>query len=260
MTLVEYKGYMKDFFEKYYEKLSEDDIDIKRPLEENNREMWAEDAEPNEEWKKWRLVPADIEESEFAEFEQEIGVEFPLSMKAYLTTYYHFFEERIGTNPYSAHFEGMRNAWNPILIKCGYLPFAWDEEHYCIRCMQLANMPMEETCGIYQIDHEALFDFDEETVTQEEIEEKMEFISDNLLTYLDDILNDKDKASLHRALMNEVLAVLYDDFDIKDFDMLETKIEEDCDSIFNALVPVMEKYDLSEDDIEDVLEEVEYWF
>lgn len=256
MALVEY---MKDFFEKYYEKLSRDEINIKRPLNENNSEMWAEDADPNEEWKKWKLVPADIDESEIAEFEQEIGVKLPLSMKAFLTTYHHFFEDPIGVNPFSEHFKGMRNAWNPILIKCGYLPFAWNEEHYSIRCMQLANMPTEEACGIYQIDHEVLFDFDEETVKQEEIEENMEFLSDNLLTYLDEILHDKDRDSLHRALMNAVLTVLNDNFGIEDSDMLEMKIEEDYDSIFDALLPVMEKYDLSEDDVEDILEEVEYW-
>lgn len=125
--------------------------------------------------------------------------------------------------------------------------------------MQLANMPTEEACGIYQIDHEVLFDFDEETVTQEEIEENMEFLSDNLLTYLDEILHDKDRDSLHRALMNAVLTVLNDNFGIEDSDMLEMKIEEDYDSIFDALLPVMEKYDLSEDDVEDILEEVEYW-
>ena len=101
MTLAEYKEYMKDFFEKYYEKLSRDDINIERPLNEKNREMWADDADPNEEWKKWKLVPADIDESEIAEFEQEIGIELPLSVKAFLTTYFHFFEEPIGVNPFS---------------------------------------------------------------------------------------------------------------------------------------------------------------
>ena len=259
MTLSEYKVYMREFFEKYYEKLSQDDINIKRPLGENNREMWAEDAEPNEEWKKWKLVPADIDEKEIADFEEEIGVKLPLSMKAFLTTYHHFFEDPRGVNSISQHFKGMRNAWNPILVKSGYLPFAWNDEHYCIRCVQLTNMPKEEACGIYQIDHEVLFDFDEETVTQEEIEENMEFLSDNLLTYLDEILYDRDKDSLHRALMNDVITVLSEHFDIEDSDMLEMKIEEDYDSISEALMPVLEKYDLPEEDLEDILDEVEYW-
>ncbi|MBR4085699.1 MAG: SMI1/KNR4 family protein [Lachnospiraceae bacterium] len=259
MILTEYKEYMRTFFEQYYEKLSRDGIEIKRPLSEKEREMWADDADPDVEWKKWKLVPANIEEGEIAEFEQEIGVKLPLSMKAFLTTYHHFFDDPIGVNPFSKHFKGMKNAWNPVLIKCGYLPFAWNEEHYNIRCMKLANMPAEEECGIYQIDHEVLFDFDEETVTPEEMDENMEFLSENLLTYLDEILNDKDKDSMHRALMNAVVAVLNDDFDIEDYDMLEMKLEEDYDSILEALMPVVEEYDLSEEDLEDILEEVEDW-
>ena len=53
-------------------------------------------------------------------------------------------------------------------------------------------MPEEEKCGIYQIDHEVLFDFDEDAVTPEELDPCMELISENLLTYLDEILHDKD--------------------------------------------------------------------
>ena len=256
MTLTEYKVYIKDFFEKYYEKLSQDDINIKRPLNEKDCAMWAEDADCDKEWKRWKLVPANIDESEVAELEQEIGIKLPLSMKAFLTTYHHLFGNPIGVNPVSQHFKGMRNAWNPILVKCGYLPFAWNEEQYCIRCVQLANMPAEEECGIYQINHEVLFDFDEETVMREEIEENMEFLSENLLTYLDEILHDKDKDSVHKALMKDVLTVLNDNFGIEDFDMLEMRIDEDYDDIFNALMPVIEKYDLSEDDVEDILEEL----
>ena len=60
-------------------------------------------------------------------------------------------------------------------------------------------MPEEEKCGIYQIDHEVLFDFDENTVMPEEIDQCMELISENLLTYLDEILHDRDRDSLHAA-------------------------------------------------------------
>lgn len=54
-------------------------------------------------------------------------------------------------------------------------------------------MPEEEKCSIYQIDHEILFDFDEKTVEKYQIDENMTFISQNLLTYLDEILNDKEQ-------------------------------------------------------------------
>ena len=167
MTLAEYKEHIKKFFEQYYEKLSQDDDNIKRPLGEKNRIMWTDDADADKEWKKWKLVPAKIDENEIEDLEQEIGVKLPSCINAFLTVYHHFFENPICVNPVSEHFKGMKNAWNPILVKHGYLPFSWDRELYYIRCMQLANMPTEEKCGIYQISHEKLFDVDEETVTQD---------------------------------------------------------------------------------------------
>ena len=95
------------------------------------------------------------------------------------------------SNPFSNHFEAINNAWNPILVRYGYLPFTWDKDGYYIRCIKLEQMPDEEKCGIYQIDHEILFDFDEETVEKQQIDKNMQFISENLITYLDEILNDK---------------------------------------------------------------------
>jgi hypothetical protein len=59
-------------------------------------------------------------------------------------------------------------------------------------------MPEEEKCGIYQIDHEVLIDFDENAVTSREIDQCMKLISENLLTYLDEILHDRDYDSLQR--------------------------------------------------------------
>lgn len=258
MKLEEYRTCIRNFFEQYYEKLSQDDCNIELPLDENNRMMWAEDADPDKEWKRWKLVPANIDENEIADFEQQIGVELPLIMKVFLTTYHHFFENPIGRNPVSQHFEGMKNAWNPLLVKYGYLPFAWDKEHYFIRCMQLANMPTEEKCGIYQIDHEVLFRFDEESVTQEEIDENMKFISENLLTYLDEILYADDEDSEYRALMKDVLTILRDDFGVEDLETLEMKMAEDSNSIYNALQALVEEYDLSEEDVEEILKDAQY--
>ena len=196
MTYVEYQEYMRKFFEQYYQKLSQEEICVTLPFGETEKEMWSDDANPDEEWKKWKLGPAMISDKEIRELEKEIGVELPLSLKAFLTVTHHCFDYPIGRNSVERHFEGMRDSWNPVLVRCGYLPFAWDEEGYFIRCIRLEKMPEEEKCGIYQIDHEVLFDFDEDTVTPEEIDQCMELISENLLTYLDEILHDRDYDSL----------------------------------------------------------------
>ena len=196
MTYGEYQEYMRNFFEQYYQKLSQDEICVTLPFGEMEKEMWSDDANPDEEWKKWKLVLAQISDEEIRELEKEIGVELPLSLKAFLTVTHHCFDYPIGRNSAARHFEGVRDSWNPALVRCGYLPFAWDEEGYFIRCIRLEKMPEEEKCGIYQIDHEVLFDFDEDAVTPEEIDPCMELISENLLTYLYEILHDRDYDSL----------------------------------------------------------------
>ena len=199
MTYAEYQEYMRNFFEQYYQKLSQEEIRVTLPLGEEEKEMWSDDVNPNDEWKKWKLVPAMISDGEIKALEKEIGVELPLSLKAFLTVTHHCFDDPIGRNSVAEHFQGVRNAWNPVLVRCGYLPFTWDEECYFIRCIRLNKMPEEEKCGIYQIDHEVLFDFDEDMVTPEEIDQRMVFISENLLTYLDEILHDRDCDSLREA-------------------------------------------------------------
>jgi len=121
-------------------------------------------------------------------------------------------------------------------------------------------MPNEERCGIYQIDHELLFDFDEQTVNKQEIDQKMEFISQNLLTYLDEILNDKDRDSIMEAAKKAILKTLKDECGIVDFDDLVKKSDNDFDSIYEVLKPIQDYYWLSDDDMESFLEMLEYEF
>ena len=53
-------------------------------------------------------------------------------------------------------------------------------------------MPDEEQCGIYQIDHEILFSLDEDTAVRADIAQNMEYLSQNLFTYLESILNGEE--------------------------------------------------------------------
>ena len=191
MTNIQARQFMKDFFERYYKKLAqeEDGIAIIRPLDVADRAMWREDADPKEEWKAWKLIPSVVTEQDIKRLEQSIGVKLPECIHAFLTFYHHYFEYPIGKNPISAPFKGFLNAWNPLLVKFGYLPFTWDDGGFYIRCIDLTNMPNEEQCGVYQIDHEILFSMDEDAVQKEEIVQNMEYLSQNLFTYLESILN-----------------------------------------------------------------------
>lgn len=189
MNKTECTEFMKNFFEKYYEKLLADDpILVQRPGVP--KEMWADGVNPKEEWKQWKLIPSTIADEDIQQLEENWGIPFPDIMKAFLTTYFHSFEAPIGRHTSNRPFYALHNAWNPILVKVGYLPFTWDEEHYLIRCIDLANMPNEDNCPVCQIDHEILFDFDENSeVNREEIESNMEIIADNFTAYLNGLLD-----------------------------------------------------------------------
>ncbi len=89
MTYDEYQVYMRNFFEQYYQKLSQEEILVTLPFGESEKEMWSDDANSEDEWKKWKLVPAMIQDEEIRELEEEIGVELPLSLKAFLTVTHH---------------------------------------------------------------------------------------------------------------------------------------------------------------------------
>lgn len=185
MTVEEQKLKIKDFFEKYYEK-----NEILTILPDVPKEMLASEDDKDEEWRKWKLVPSTINDEDIEKLEKNIGVSFPNILKIFITTYFHLFDEGIGRNPIDEPFWAIENAWNPILVKAGYLPFTWDREGYFIRCIDLANMPDEDKCKICQIDHEILFDLEDvEGISRKEIEAEMVFVAENLIEYLEGILH-----------------------------------------------------------------------
>lgn len=188
MTIEQQKQFIQDFFEKYYAKQVAI-CETALMLPDVPQLMLAEGADSNEEWNKWKLIPSTITEKDIAALENQLGVSLPNILKIFFTTYFHFFDYPVGQHSIDEPFEAIQNAWNPLLIKAGYLPFTWDKDGYFIRCIDLVNMPDENACKICQIDHEILFDFDEESeISREEIADKMEVIADNFLQYLNHII------------------------------------------------------------------------
>lgn len=184
MTIEEQKQTIKDFFENYYKKYERFAI-----LPDVPSQMLAENTDSEEEWQKWKLIPSTINENDITKMEKSLGVAFPNVFKIFLTTYFHLFDGPVGRHPVNEPFSAVKNAWNPLLIKAGYLPFTWDKDGYFIRCIDLADMPDEENCKVCQIDHEVLFDFDENSeVAREEIEAEMEVLADNFIEYLEELL------------------------------------------------------------------------
>lgn len=195
MNVGEAREFMKDYFEKLYKKLeNENPILLKRPgLPE---EMTVEGTKDGDGWSVWKLVPSMVTDDDMTEKEDEIGVKFPNLLKAFLGTYHHVFDE-FGSNMPDDPFEVLDNAYNQQLTANSYLPFAWDGEGYFIRCIDLNANPDGDCCPVVQFDHEKLFDMlyeyedNDEDVPKEELDDLAEQIADSFGDYLNDILEGK---------------------------------------------------------------------
>lgn len=182
------KAQMQHFFEQCYQKLVQNDMNVLPNI------PTAMQANPHEttEWKHWKLVPALCTEEDFTDLEEELDIQLPMVLKLFLSTYHHYFEAPIGKNPITEPFSALYHAYNPILIQHQYLPFTWDKDDAYIRCICLEHMPDEHRCPIYEIDHEILFDFDEddETIQTADIAKHMHFVADNFESYLQKCLEE----------------------------------------------------------------------
>lgn len=198
MTLEQNKVYMKNFFERYYEKLyNKNKMYVTLPGVPD--EMTLENGEMDKEWKVWKLVPSTITNTDLNRMEDTYHIKLPIVLKAFFTAYHHFFEEPIGRHSINRPFFGFENSFNPILANCDFLPFAWDGEHYFIRCIDLSNMPTEEKCPIVEIDHEVMFNLIfsaeklGENVTRDVFMKNMKPVAQNFYEFLKEVFNDRIK-------------------------------------------------------------------
>ncbi len=214
--MMDFKPYMKDFFEKYYNKIISDFSGTIRSSD-IPKEMLVDDADPTQEYNSWKLVESTVTDEELNELEKKLGIKFPQIIRDFLSTYFHCFNTPIGKNSIKDPFRGIYHAWNPLLVESGYLPFTWDYDHYYILCIKLTDIDNYEKCGIYQIGYDKLFDIDydpsyykdtedldvDERVDLKdeladcilEVHKNMEFVNDNFKVFLDNLLLSSKKRS-----------------------------------------------------------------
>lgn len=186
------RAFMKDYFEKLYKKLGEEEPIILQMCD-LPEDMLADGADPSEEWNTWKLIPSAVADEDIAEYEEEYGLNFPNCVKAFFTVYHHCFGDFVGRNMSDDPLAELDNAFNPHLTASGYLPFGWDRQGYFILCVDLANMPDEENCAVVQFPHEELFDLqyefedNKENIPREKLAALAERVADNFYAYLDDI-------------------------------------------------------------------------
>ncbi|OPZ78548.1 MAG: hypothetical protein BWY78_00528 [Alphaproteobacteria bacterium ADurb.Bin438] len=163
------------------------------------KEMLADGEDPNSEWGVWKLIESTVTDEELKNIEDIYGIKFPIIIKAFLSTYHHLFDYPIGDNGVNKKLNGFKMPYNHHLTANNMLPFAWDKDNCFIRFVDLTNMPDEEKCPVFEIDHEYLFDImydaeaNGEIVNKEQLLRYMRPVSDNFYKYLDNIYNDLDK-------------------------------------------------------------------
>lgn len=185
MTESQYRTEIQTMLEQYYEKcLREREILLYSP--DIPEEMLAEDADPNKEWNRWKLIPSTVTKQDLDDLEQELEISMPLCLRAFLSAYHHCFRGLLGRNMPDEPFDEVQSSYHPILIECGYIPFGWDSEGAWLRCVKTNGLPNQQDGEVYEIDHEILFDWDEETYSREQVEEQMQPVSPSLLSHLKD--------------------------------------------------------------------------
>jgi hypothetical protein len=136
------------------------------------------------EWSIWKLIPSTVSEEDIEGLEEEFGLQFPQWYKAFISTYFHYFDSA-PSQPSDDPLDEIEGMHNPLLCKFGYLPFTWDSNDAYILCIDLNGGANEEEYAIVQIDHDILFDFEESTTEHAELKEAMEFLYPNFKAWFD---------------------------------------------------------------------------
>lgn len=54
-----------------------------RPLDESDRAMWSDNADPNEEWKVWKLIPSTATEQDVENLEKDYWDKTPTMFESF---------------------------------------------------------------------------------------------------------------------------------------------------------------------------------
>ncbi|WP_127590350.1 SMI1/KNR4 family protein [Paenibacillus lautus] len=181
---MEIRKYIKQGFETYYAKYSQvtEEGFCRWMRPDVPAEMKAVDT--GEEWSIWNLVPSTISEVDIGVMEQEYGLTFPEWYKAFISTYHHYFDV-IPEQAVDEPLDNVRDMYNPLLCRLGYLPFTWDSEYGKIWCIDVNEDAGEGFGAIYEIEHEICFDLDEEQTDRAELKKSLVFLYPDFKAYFD---------------------------------------------------------------------------
>lgn len=185
MTSAEQTAFIRQGFEALYRELEKHaPICLRSPgVPEEMRAGPADESG----WYKWKLIPSRVTAADLDALEEQIGLPLPGLMRTFLSTCCHDFRDaELGQQLPDKPFDSILNAWNPALVRAGFLPFDWDYGGAYLRCVDLENMPDEDRCPLMEIDHEILFGL-EEDAGRETLLAHMKPVADSFQAFLSEI-------------------------------------------------------------------------
>lgn len=132
----------------------------------------------------WKMIPSDISDTEFTEFEKLIEYPVPLSLKAYYSSFFHLFDSKndLPSNSPATRLSGLNSVKCRRLKYYGYFPFAFDRKSEWIYCIKIQNGTEN---GVYVVKTERMVEFlGVNRPTQEAVDSSMVYFSDSFCSYL----------------------------------------------------------------------------
>ncbi len=183
---------------KYFEILRKshpEKFEIEEMFDEDGEPIVPENMKDRKDQNKWMLLESNVSEEDIHKLEEKFNVKLPSLYKAFISTYFHMFEELDGVID-DFHCEDGKEVYVDILPQPSNKPLKVIENVYkeCEELIEFGYIPMGDFNGwgplcfdthnnykLVWLDHEEYYSCE----TREEIEELGETIFDNFTEFLE---------------------------------------------------------------------------
>lgn len=188
----------KEVIKKYFEILSKnhpEKFEIEEIFDDNGEAIVPENMKDNNDQNKWILLESNVSEKDILKLEEKFNVKLPSLYKAFISIYFHMFQELDGVLD-DFHCEDGKEVYVDILPQPSNKPLQVIENVYegCEDIIEFGYIPMGDFNGwgllcfdalnnykLVWLDHEEYYNCE----TREELEELGETIFDNFKEFLE---------------------------------------------------------------------------
>jgi hypothetical protein len=188
----------KEIIKQYFQILSKkhpEKFEIEEELDDDGENIVPENMKDSSDENKWMLLESNVSEEDILKLEEIINVKLPSLYKAFISTYFHMFEELDGVLD-DFYCEDGKEVYVDILSQPSNTPLKIIENVYkgCEELIEFGYIPIGEFNGwgplcfdtynnfkLVWLDHEEFYSCE----TREELEELGETIFDNFKEFLE---------------------------------------------------------------------------